>query len=118
MLRKHLCRLLGSDGKGLPSPFEPLSTKAYGQILKCLSVPERPHQRFTQLLNNENLSHRRINRLSCEGCARPRDTVELGRARHLRWDVVDDSERCCYSALTIGGLDVASTGLCGSYVIK
>jgi hypothetical protein len=35
VLRKHLCRLLGSDGKGLPSPFEPLSTKVYGQILKC-----------------------------------------------------------------------------------
>ncbi len=27
MLRKDLCRLLGSNGKGLPSPFEPLSTK-------------------------------------------------------------------------------------------
>jgi hypothetical protein len=34
VLRKHLCRLLGSDGKGLPSPFEPLSTKVDGEILK------------------------------------------------------------------------------------
>jgi hypothetical protein len=26
VLRKHVCRLLGPNGKGLPSPFEMLST--------------------------------------------------------------------------------------------
>jgi hypothetical protein len=70
----------------------------------------------TQLLNSENLSHQRINRPSREECARPRDTVKLGQATHRRWDVVDGSGRCCYSALTIGGLIVASTGLCGPIV--
>ena len=69
-------------------------------------------QKRTPVLNIENLSsRRRTNRPSREECARPLDTVKLGRARRLRWNVVDGSERCCYSALTIGGLTVASTEL-------
>lgn len=69
------------------------------------------HQSISYVLNNETLSHQKINHPSCEGSARPRDTVEPGQAKHLDWDVAGGLESCWYSALTIGGLIVALTGL-------
>ena len=46
VLRKHVCRLLGSNRKGLPSPFETLSTEVDGLILRRLLESER----FTKYL--------------------------------------------------------------------